>query len=123
MAASGEISETEAEVRALELRLLDPAVRRDRALTGALLHPQFAEIGASGRAWDRAAVVAAIAGEPGARVAVSGMESVVLAAGVVLVTYRAEPEGGAASFRSSVWTQDERGWRMRFHQGTPATGR
>ena len=43
----------------LEQRLLDPAVRARPDLVAALLHPDFLEYGASGRVWDRAAVVAA----------------------------------------------------------------
>jgi hypothetical protein len=52
-----------------ELRLLDPEVRASPELVGALLHPEFHEFGASGRHWDRASIIAALAGasdqEPG----------------------------------------------------------
>ncbi|HYI18770.1 MAG TPA: nuclear transport factor 2 family protein [Solirubrobacteraceae bacterium] len=120
MIASDEMSGDEAEVRALELQLLDPEVRRDPAAIEALLHPQFEEFGASGRVWDRPGVVAALRGELGAPVSVACMESSLLAPGVVLVTYRAAPGAGGASLRSSVWVRDAAGWRVRFHQGTPA---
>ena len=42
-----------------------------------------------------------------------------LAGGVALLTYRIGGRGG--SLRSSVWVHDPGpGWRLRFHQGTPA---
>ena len=105
----------------LELRLLDPAVRGDRAAVERLLHPDFVEFGASGRVWDRAAVLAALAAEPGAQPEVSELASAELGDGVVLVTYRAARADGTASRRASVWVRDEAGgWRVRFHQGTPA---
>ena len=46
-----------------ELRLLQPLVRRSRADVDALLDPEFAEFGASGRRWSRAEILASLAGE------------------------------------------------------------
>ncbi|WP_370626547.1 DUF4440 domain-containing protein [Streptomyces sp. NBRC 110035] len=46
-----------------ELKLLDPEVRRSPERVGELLHPEFVEIGASGRVWDRDAIIALLAGE------------------------------------------------------------
>jgi ribonuclease HI len=108
---------------ALEHRLLRPEVRRDPAAVLALLHPDFREIGASGRTWDGPSVAAAIATDPRAPVTTGEVEAAVLARGVVLVTYTAL-RGDARSRRSSVWLADADadggGWRLRFHQGTPA---
>ena len=42
------------QVLELELQLLDPAVRGNRVAVEQLLHPDFVEVGASGRIWDRA---------------------------------------------------------------------
>jgi hypothetical protein len=108
-------------LRGLEERLLTPEVRATRAELERLLHEQFVEIGASGRMWDRAAIVEALAAE-GAQPA-SVVEEFALrmvAPDVALVTYRAR-RGEALSWRSSIWRwQGEQGWRMLFHQGTPA---
>jgi hypothetical protein len=46
-----------------------------------------------------------------------------LALGVVLATYRAvRLDSGAGrsreTLRSSIWTKESAGWKMRFHQGT-----
>jgi hypothetical protein len=43
------------------------------------------------------------------------IEAVAIADDVVLVTYRA-----ADTLRSSLWVRGDDGWRVRFHQGTPA---
>jgi len=125
MGGPGEISEggaarDHADVRALELRLLDPGVRRDRAAVERLLHPDFDALAASGRVWDRPSIVAALAAEPGGRVDVSELAASTLGADVVLVTYRAVQPGGPASLRASVWVRADQGWRVRYHQGTPA---
>jgi hypothetical protein len=106
---------------ALEHRLLLPEVRRDPAAVLALLHPDFREIGASGRTWDGPSVAGTIAADPGAPVTAAEVEAAVLAPGVVLVTYTAV-RGDARSRRSSVWLADADGGgrRLRFHQGTPA---
>jgi ribonuclease HI len=110
---------------ALEHRLLLLEVRRDPAAVLALLHPDFREIGASGRTWDGPSVAGAVAADPGVPVTADEVEAAVLAPGVVLVTYTAV-RGDARSRRSSVWLADADadadggGWRLRFHQGTPA---
>jgi ribonuclease HI len=105
------------EVVALELRLLEPEVRADRAEVERLLHPEFREIGASGRLWDRESMVAALAEDPGTGATASEVDTRELADGVVLVTYVAESPAGR-SRRSSVWVRGDDGWRVLFHQGT-----
>jgi len=106
------------EVVALELRLLDPAVRRDRGQVEALLHAEFREIGASGRLWDRESMVAALAEDPGTGATAGELEARVVGDGVVLLTYVSDSAAGR-SLRSSLWVRGEDGWRVLFHQGTP----
>ena len=105
-------------VRDLELRLLDPVVRADRAAVEQLLDPAFTELGASGRVWDRQAVIEALSEEPGERAEVQGLAAEHLARDVVLVTYRARTPA-RSSLRASVWVRHGDAWRVRFHQGTP----
>lgn len=105
-------------VRDLELRLLDPVVRGERAAVERLLHPDFRELGASGRTWDKEAVIELLGEEPGGRAEVHDLVVERLAHDVVLVTYRARtPE--RSSHRASVWVRHGDSWRVRFHQGTP----
>jgi hypothetical protein len=103
------------DVVALELSLLDPEVRRSPERVERLLHPDFREFGASGHAWDRAAIVAALAADPGTGWTATEVEAREVSGGVVLVTYRA-----AGSLRSSLWVDGPDGWQVLFHQGTPA---
>ena len=106
-------------VRALELRLLDPAVRRDRGEVDRLLHPDFEEFGASGRVWGKASVLESLSADISPPPVVSGLRSARLSGDAMLVTYRAQRPGASASLRASVWLRDAEGWRVRFHQGTP----
>jgi hypothetical protein len=115
--------ESEQDVQAAidgELHLLDPEVRAcpDRVLE--LLDPKFTEIGASGRRWDAESILAVTSGgsvSPESPVEVSEMSGVVLAPGIVHLTYLADNQGRRAR-RSSVWRLTETGWRVYFHQGT-----
>ena len=105
-----------------ELRLLEPAVRASRESLEQLLDPEFAEIGASGARWGRESIVAALtegAGSPRAPASVSGMAGRLIAPGVVHLTFTTEDAAGRVH-RSSLWRCDDAGWRMYFHQGTPA---
>lgn len=106
-----------------ELRLLDPEVRAVPTLVSELLDPQFTEIGASGRRWDAASILTVTsAGTVSSEspVKISEMSGVVLAPGVVHLTYFADNQGRRA-WRSSLWRLTEAGWRMYFHQGTLAS--
>lgn len=113
-----------AEVIASELMLLSPKVRASRDLAGRFLDPDFTEVGASGRRWDREAMLAALPDKPGASedgplYQPVGMAGTVLAPGLVQVTYEAVL-GERRSWHSSIWRRPEgsSGWRMYYHQGT-----
>ena len=109
-----------AELHRLEQTLLDPAVRRDAVQLDLLLDDAFQEIGASGRRYDKAQVIAALQEDPGfdAPRSIAGFEARELSEDVVLVTYRV-PE--SRSLRSSIWRRAGRAWRLVFHQGTRAS--
>jgi hypothetical protein len=127
--SSGEPREDDlTEVLRREQALLDPGVRADPDAVLDLLHPEFAEIGASGRLWDGPSVAAAVAHTPRtendevAGHVRLGMDEVALhrlGDDTVLLTYRL-PDSDRPSRRSSLWLRDvRRGWVLRFHQGTP----
>ncbi|MEV2259623.1 DUF4440 domain-containing protein [Streptomyces anulatus] len=106
-----------------ELKLLDPGVRASRALVSDLLEPEFVEFGASGRRWDATSILAVTSAgsvDPESPVKVSEMSGVLLAPGVVHLTYFADNSGRRA-WRSSLWRLTETGWRMYFHQATLAS--
>ncbi|GAA3443803.1 DUF4440 domain-containing protein [Planomonospora venezuelensis] len=103
-----------------EIRLLDREVRSSAVLMDQLMDPEFTEIGASGRLWDRASLVAALSEDPDPStvpITVSDMEGELLAPGIVHLTYVSDDNGRRAR-RSSIWRRSEQGWRLYFHQGT-----
>ena len=104
---------------ACELALLDLEVRSDRRRVDALLHPDFHEVGASGRTWDRASIMAMLdeTDPDGPPIIASRMKGVRLAPDLVHLTFDTDADGRRAH-RSSLWRRTEQGWRIWFHQGT-----
>jgi hypothetical protein len=103
-----------------EMWLLDPEVRASPARVLELLDPEFTEIGASGRRWNVESILTVTSGgsvSPTSPVKVSEMSGVVLAPGVVHLTYFTDNQGRRA-WRSSLWRLTVTGWRMYFHQAT-----
>lgn len=112
----------------LETELLGSTTRRDEARLRALLHPDFVEIGRSGRRFEREEVVGALLAE-GVREAPAASEwcFVELGGALVLVTYRLDRGRGAgggdcaadgASRHASVWDTSADPPVLRYHQGT-----
>ena len=108
----------EAIVEELERELLGPLVRGDIGRTAVLLHPDFTEIGSSGRMWTRDAMMMALEEDPGERTDMEILGAERIGAEAVLLTYRSYARSGA-TLRSSLWVLDGGRWRLRFHQGTP----
>ncbi|GAA1490060.1 ribonuclease HI family protein [Brachybacterium sacelli] len=107
------------QVTAREQALLSDALRADAPSAAELLHPSFTEIGASGRTYDRDALLAHLAPVPGVRAEEFVAEEI--APGVVLLRYTTtRPRGTAA--RSSLWVREKGRWLLRHHQGTPTDG-
>ncbi|MDQ1014283.1 nuclear transport factor 2 family protein [Streptomyces afghaniensis] len=113
------------EVIAGELRLMDPSVRGSRSLARQLLDPDFTEVGASGRRWTYDEMLAAIpemdgAAESGPRYEPSKFTGVLLAPGLVHLTYETTLDGNRAG-RSSLWRKQSADgtWQMYYHQATP----
>lgn len=101
-------------VLALERSLLTDEVRGDPAEVAALLHPDWQEIGASGRLWSRADMLAEIGPLPPTTLEVLSLTRV--AADAVLLVWRSASDRGTA-LRSSLWIRSRGRWRQRFHQG------
>lgn len=104
-------------VEELERGLLNPSVRTDAAQVAALLHPQFEEIGSSGRLWDRETAIQTVESgtDLGARIDVLTAEQVTDDA--VLLVYRAASSVNE-TMHSALWVRDDGRWRRRFHQTT-----
>lgn len=108
----------EALVEQLERELLGPLVRGDIGRTAVLLHPDFMEIGSSGRVWTRDAMMMALEEDPGERTDIEVLGAERIGTGAILLTYRSFARSGT-TLRSSLWVLDGGRWRLRFHQGTP----
>lgn len=109
-----QLSEEE-QVVALERSLLTDEVRSDRAAVAALLHPQWQEIGASGRLWNRDDQLDEIG--PIAPVSLDVINVSRLAPDLILLVWRASSDDGTR-LRSSLWQRTGGQWQQRFHQGT-----
>jgi len=109
-------------VAALELSLLDPAIRASAAELDRLLATEFVEFASTGRAFDKQEVLSRLPSERGLRFHAHEMRTQLLGPGAALVTYEAErtdTSGTRRSLRSSMWVLSAGQWRMVFHQGTP----
>lgn len=95
-----------AEVVALERQLLDGTFRAASDQVARLLHHDFVEVGASGRVWDRASIVAALAADPEVGGRASDFLAARLADDVILLTYRVS--GTPSTLRASVWVQEDK---------------
>ena len=116
--APGTDASPEAIVEALERELLLPETRADLGRIGVLLHPDFTEIGSSGRIWTRDAMMMSLEENPGGPAELEMLGADRLGEQTVLLTYRTHTRPGTA-LRSSLWVHDGAQWRLRFHQGTP----
>jgi ribonuclease HI len=117
-AGTGAAASPEAVVESLERELLRPETRADLGRTGVLLHPDFTEIGTSGRIWTRDAMMMALEDDPGGPTDLELLGADRLGDNAVLLTYRSHTRKGSA-LRSSLWVLEGSQWRLRFHQGTP----
>jgi hypothetical protein len=114
------------QLRQLEAELHHPGAGGTRERLEQLLHPDFHEVGRSGRVYNRDTVINYLASaRPVPEVEPSGHELRLLAEGCALLTYRSARRGpdGAwteAALRSSVWMRTAQGWQLFYHQGTPS---
>jgi ribonuclease HI len=106
----------------LERSLLAPEVRRCPRRAGALLDPEFVEIGSSGCVYTRDQVLEGMLREEPRDQRIEALVCRVLSTTLVLTTYRLIRRGHVHSQRSSIWRLVDGDWRMYFHQGTLITG-
>lgn len=116
---------TRADLRSLEESLWRAETRFDDAHMEAVFAPDFLEFGRSGRIYTRDEVMAVQNGltEINVTLPLQEFRARYLAKDVVQVTYVSETGQGdqkELANRSSIWSRDTGGWKLRFHQGTPA---
>ena len=112
------------QIRRMEEALASQEVRSSELALSTILHPDFLEIGKSGRMFDYDAILKDLAGEnaPPAY-AIENLSVTSVEEGIVLATYQIPTrtvDGIAypATMRSSLWVKFDGTWRLRFHQGT-----
>lgn len=114
-----------AQLQALESELHHPGTQVSRERLERLLHPDFTEVGRSGRQYKRETVIShLVAGSAQADIVSKNYSTRLLGPGVALLRYETahkNPDGtlNFAALRSSVWLQSEVGWQLVYHQGTP----
>lgn len=100
-------------------------VRRDPERLAELLHPEFEEIGRSGRRYSREEILKEfVDGRTLPEIHSEGFNLALFGNDVALLTYKSAHVGEHGkldrwTFRASLWLRMEQGWGMRFHQGTP----
>ena len=103
----------------LERTLMQPEVRHSAERLRAIIREDFFEIGASGRTYTLADLIALLPAAPdGPAATITDFTARLLSPDVALVTYRTQL-GQIARLRSSIWRRDQGAWRLQFHQGTP----
>ena len=105
----------EQHVVAMERALLGDEVRTDRAAVAALLHPEWQEIGRSGRLWSRDDILDSIGPIPPVDFQVGSVDR--LGPDTILLLWRTATEE-RSTLRSTLWLRTGGRWQARFHQGT-----
>lgn len=86
-----------------------------------LIADDFLEFGSSGRICSKADVLNGL--DPIGEFSLSDIHVTELGTGYALITYQLaliNDGNRTTSLRSSIWRLENQGWRMLFHQGTPA---
>ena len=116
------VKPTHQELLALEMRLLQPEVRRSREAVSDLLADEFVEFGSSGAVYSKQQVLEALQFDPPRKRTLEDYRVCDLAEGLCLATYRIvleNPSGGLIqSRRSSIWKNVDGRWQLLFHQAT-----
>jgi hypothetical protein len=109
----------------LEESLWRSEVRFDLKRMDEILAPDFFEFGRSGRAYTRKDTLGIPAQPINAKLPLRNFKVRLLDTDVAQVTYTsAVTYDGVEELarRSSIWSRTERGWQLRFHQGTAIPG-
>jgi hypothetical protein len=114
-------------LKALEVALHQPGLRRDANFAAALIHDDFMEFGRSGTIWSRAGILDLLASADTSSPTRTWSQDYRIhqhEENLALLTYKsAQVDGNKQltrhTLRSSLWKKTPAGWQMVFHQGTP----
>ncbi|WP_079479055.1 nuclear transport factor 2 family protein [Halobacillus salinus] len=103
----------------LETTLLEADVRKSVDRLDALLADDFIEYSSTGGVYDKQNILSRLPSEDDPGITLRDFEMKYLSATSVLTTFKVYIESKQKhSLRSSVWTFQDDGWQMTFHQGT-----
>ncbi|AQQ51864.1 nuclear transport factor 2 family protein [Planococcus lenghuensis] len=112
--------ELEQELYELECSHIHPDIRISSQKLNEVLDEAFFEFGSSGKVWKRADYEGDHALEPD-DMEISEFQVHALGPDGALTTYRLfNKTSSRHSLRSSIWRRRGNGWKLYFHQGTPA---
>src|SRR3954470_14247623 len=109
------------QLRDLEIKVMTAAGERRAADLRDLVADDFLEIGASGRTYTKAQVLAAIETAPLRKFQIEDFKIVASGDDWAMVSYRAgerSAKTSTASLRSTLWVERSGKWQIVFHQGT-----
>ena len=101
-----------------EQRLLDPQIDSDMGALAILLHPDYYEVGSSGRIWDRDTKIASFDGVGLDRTRMEQINTDRVGQDSMLLSYRGVV-ADTSIMTTSLWVNDDGKWRLRYRQGTP----
>ena len=112
------------ELRQRELALQLPSVRASAAQLDELLHDEFFEFSRSGGSYDKAQALNQLPTQSSnERIGAQDFSLEGLSPDIALLRYRSFQHIESGEFekysnRSSLWQRSDKGWQLRFHQGT-----
>jgi len=110
-------------IKALEIELLQPEVRKSKKRLNELIADDFVEMGASGKEYNKQNVINDLTEEPELKFTIQNFNTIELSPDSILATYQVEKEilGSDTkinSSRTSIWKNIDGRWQIVFHQGT-----
>jgi hypothetical protein len=111
----------EPQLRELEIKVMTAAGERRAEDLREYVAEDFYEVGASGRTYTKAEVLAALERAPLRRFMLADFRIVASGKDWALVSYRASESAensSTTSWRSTLWVERAGKWQIVFHQGT-----
>jgi len=108
----------------LELKLLEPDVRKSAEELDRLLADKFVEFGSAGKKYNKKEIIAELDSESELSFSANDFDVEELSDDAVMITYRVTIKANGVeterdSLRSSIWRYIDGRWQILFHQGTP----
>ena len=110
-------------IKALELELLKPEVRKSKERLNELIADDFLEIGASGSNFNKEDILNELPDQSEINFLMQDFNTIEISPDTILATYQVEKiilesDEKIKSARSSIWKNKDGNWQIIFHQGT-----